>query len=263
MAMFLLCAGAFAADSQTGEDPELLLQRIRTKMADHLSQLRNYTCHVVIDRLIRRASTSRFEHRDRVELEAAFVGDKELFSRPGETSFQEQPISRMVPAGMISNNAFGSHDDIVFSGDTAEFKFRGRCKKDGHDAFRYEFRVPEEKSQFLVKHDSAEAIVGYKGSVWVDAETLDVVRLDWKTENIPPSVGISSIEKSMRYKVLRIGHSDFLLPRDSEIAAFDPRGNYSLNMVSLEGCREFTGDSVVNYETPANDSPDVTKRPER
>jgi hypothetical protein len=167
----------FAADSRVVEDPELLLQRIRSKITAHLSQLHNYTCHAVIDRLIRSVNTSNFDHRDTIDLEVAFVGDRELFSRAGETRFQEQPIHQIVPPGMIGNDLFGSHDDDVFSGNSATFTFAGSCKKDGHKTFRYNFRVPQESGRLLLKqNNSAEATVGYQGSFWVDAETLDMIR---------------------------------------------------------------------------------------
>jgi hypothetical protein len=244
------CIGALAADSRVAEGPELLLQRIRGRIAAHLSQLHNYTCHVAIDRLLRSTSTSSFDHRDRVELEVAFVGDHELFARAGETRFEEQPIHEIVPLGMIGNDAFGSHDDDVFSGDAATFRYAGSCKKDGHKTIRYNFRVPQESSRLLVKQNkSADAAVGYQGSFWVDAETLDMVRLEWKADQIPLSVGLSSVEKSMRYKLVRIGNSDFLLPLHSELASFDRLGNYRLNTTSLERCLEFTGESVVTYDT--------------
>ena len=243
--------GVFASDSRAAEDPELLLQRIRRGITAHLSQLHNYTCHVAIDRLVRSVRTSSL-NRDKVELEVAFVGDRELFSRAGETQFEEQPIQQIVPLGMIGNDVFGSHDDDVFSGDVATFKYAGSCKKDGHRTFRYDFRVPQERSRLLVEQNkNADAAVGYHGSFWVDAETLDMVRLEWKTDHIPPSVGLSSVEKSMRYKVVRIGNSDFLLPLHSELASFDQGGNYRLNTISLDRCLEFTGESVVTYSTPS------------
>jgi hypothetical protein len=242
---------AFAADSGAPPDPELLLQRVRSKITAHLSQLHNYTCHVVIDRMARSLHTSGLGHRDRVELEVAVVGDRELFSRAGETRFEEQPIHQIVPGGMIGNDAFGSHDDDVFAGDAATFKYAGSCKKDGHKTWRYDFRVPQESSRLLVKkNDSGGATVGYQGSFWVDAETLDMVRLEWKAHHIPPSVGLSSVEKSMRYKSVRIGTSEFLLPIHSELASFDQGGNYRLNTTSLERCLEFTGEAVVTYGTP-------------
>jgi hypothetical protein len=241
---------AFPAELPNAEDPEVLLQRIRTRMSEHLAQLPNYTCHQVVDRLIRRANSGSLDRVDTVEFEVAFVGRKELFSKTGGSRFEEESIRNVVPAGTIGNGVFGSHVAALFTGDAAEFKFAGACKKDGHKTFRYDYQVPQERSHFLVRHDSAEGISGYKGSFWVDAETLDLVRLDVKCDRIPSHIGVRMIEESMRYKVVKIRNSEFLLPRNSQLAASDQLGNYSLNMVSLEGCREFSGDSVVTYDAP-------------
>jgi len=122
--------------------------------------------------------------------------------------------------------------------------------------------MPEEKSGFLVTHDSAQGIVPYKGSFWVDVDTLDLVRLELKADHIPSYIGVRVVEESMTYKVMRIRDSDFLLPRDSQVAAFDSAGNYSLNMISLEGCREFAGQSVVTFGAPTDSNSAERQAPE-
>ena len=262
-AIAVLAAAAPAAEPKLAEDPEALLQRIRSKMVEYLSQLPNYTCHEVINRLIRRANSSSFDHRDQVELEVAFMGNREFFAQPGATHFEEQPIQKMVPGGTISTGAFGSSANALFSREGAVFKYAGQSKKEGHVTFRYDFQMPEERSGFLVTHDSAQGIVPYKGSFWVDAETLDLVRLELKADHIPAYIGVRVVEESMTYKVMRIRNSDFLLPRDSQVAAFDSSGNYSLNMISLERCKEFAGQSVVTYDTPTGEPSAERQAPQR
>ena len=261
-AAFLLTAAAFGAELKPAEDPETLLRRIRSKMVEYLSQLPNYTCHEVINRLIRRANSSSFDHRDQVELEVAFMGNREFFAQPGATRFEEQPIQKMVPGGTISTGAFGSSANALFSREGATFKYAGSFKKEGHATFRYDFQMPEEKSGFLVSHDSAQGIVAYKGSFWVDAGTLDLVRLELKADHIPAYIGVRLVEESMTYKVVRIRDSDFLLPRDSQVSATDSSGNYSLNVTNLERCQEFTGQSVVTYGTPADGASAERQAPE-
>jgi hypothetical protein len=261
-AFVLMVASASAAELKPAEDPEALLQRVRSKMVEYLSQLPNYTCHQVINRLIRRANSSNFDHRDQLELEVAFMGNREFFARPGATRFEEQPIQKIVPGGTISTGAFGSSANALFSREGAVFKYAGTSKKEGHATFRYDFQMPEEKSGFLVTHDSAQGIVPYKGSFWVDADTLDLVRLELKADHIPSYIGVRLVEESMTYKVMRIRDSDFLLPRDSQVAAFDSAGNYSLNMTSLENCREFAGQSVVTFGTPVDSNSAERQAPE-
>jgi len=253
---------AVEAPAQTVESSEDLLQRIRDRVSEHLSQLPNYTCHEVIDRLMRRPSSGSFEHLDRVELEVAFVGKEELFSRLGEGRFQEREIHNIVPAGTIGNGAFGSHFETVLSGDTAALTYIGPAKTDGHQAIRYDFNVPQEKSRFLVRHGSAEGIVGYKGSFWVDANTLDLVRVEIKADHIPSSIGVSTVQESMHYKIMHIGKSEFLLPRNSQLSTSDQSGNHSLNMITLDHCHEFSGDSVVTYGGAAGETSADREAPE-
>jgi hypothetical protein len=252
---FSCWTSASGAEVQANEDPVGLLQRIRSKIAEHLSRLSNYTCHVEIARLERTVNSSSFGRRDSVELEVAFVGDRELFSRPGQAQFAEQPISQIVPDGMIGNDAFGSHDDDVFLRDGPTIKYAGSCKRDGHKTFRYNFRVPLETKRLWVRNGaSTDATVAYQGSFWVDTETLDMVRLEWKTDHIPPSVGISSIEKLMQYQVVHVGNSDFVLPLHSELTSFDQQGNYRWNTITLKHCQEFSGGSTVTYGAPVDDA---------
>jgi hypothetical protein len=252
LAVLLALVVAFAADRPTPEDPEALLQQIRSRTAAHLAQLPNYTCHEVIDRLLRRGSS--WNRLDTVEVEVAFLGQQELFARPGEERFEERRIDRVVPHGTIGNGAFGAHIGAVFSQDVADFKYAGTGKKDGHRTVRYDFSVPLEKSRFLVRHAANEAIVPYEGSVWVDADTLDLVRVDLRVKHIPSHIGVRGIEESMHYKVMRIGGAEFLLPRKSELGATDDTGAYSLNLVQLQSCREFKADSIVKYGAPSEGS---------
>ena len=247
----LVWTAAFARNADTVLDSDALLQRIRTRMVSYVSQLPNYTCHQVVDRFLRSANSGRLEPVDRVEFEVAFVGNMELFAKPGAERFEEQSISTIVPNGTIGNGGFASHVQTLFLGNVASFEFFGRSKKHGHTTFRYDFRVPREKSRFLVRHGSRNGIIGYRGSFWVDAETLDPVRLEIRGEDIPPQIGVRSVDRVIRYTPTRVVNSEVLLPRKSEMTATDEVGNYSLNIISLEKCREFTGQSVVTYSAPA------------
>jgi len=238
------------AQSPVVDDPDALLQRIRSQVAEHLSQLPNYTCHEVVNRLIRPLNGSS-DQMDRVELEVAFVGRRELFSRAGESQFEDQPINKIVTAGTIGSGSFGSFADSIFVEKSASFRYVGQSKKDGHKTVRYDFDVPPEKSHFLLQQASAQGIVGYKGSFWVDLDTLDLVQLEIKADRMPSNIRVR-FEEKIRYNLVRIRDSEFLLPRHAELAVSDSEGNYSLNATSLEQCREFVGQSVVTFQTPGD-----------
>jgi len=242
----------FAADLQTDSDPETLLQRIRSKAAGLLSHLPSYTCLEVVDRWVKHASGGSLMAVDRVEFEVAFVGNREYFAPRGGARFDTQSITNIVPGGTIGNGAFGAHVGAIFATDSPTFQYAGPSKKDGHKTFRYDFVVPQEKSHFLLR-GTGQGIVAFKGSFWVDTETLDLVRLELTVDHIPPYIGVRLLQESMQYSLAKIRDTDVLLARKSEMSAIDASGNYSLNQINLKDCREFTGESTVTFGATTND----------
>jgi hypothetical protein len=248
--VLVLFAGTLAAQPQTSDDPDALLGRIRDKVKEYVSKLPNYTCHEVIERFGRSMTSGTLNHLDTVELEVAFVGNRELFARTPDEQFEEQSITKVISSGTIGNGSFGAHAAAVFTSNSATFQYVGPSKKEGHTTFRYDFVVPQDRSQFLVRHQPSEGIVGYKGSFWVDSETLDLVRLELKADHIPSYIGVSLIEEIMQYRPVHIRETDFLLPYKSELAATERSGFYYVNTIKLERCKEFTGQSVVRFGAP-------------
>jgi len=249
LAALMISGVAFAVQSHGAEDSGALFQRVKARMAEHFAQLPNYTCHETVERMLRVGGN--FRHLDTVDLEVAFFGKQELFARTGEDRFGEEPIEKLVPAGTIGNSAMGSHIDLIFSQDVAEFKYAGECKKDDRKTIRFDLNVPIERSGFRIRHNGVVGMAGYQGSVWVDAETLDLVRVDFKINRIPAFLGVRLIEESLHYKKLTIGNSEFHLPDHSELAAIDDNGHGTLNVIKLARCHEFSAESVVKYGAPA------------
>jgi hypothetical protein len=258
LSVLIFCCRAFGAEPEIGDDPDALLNRIRVKMSEYVSKLPNYTCHEVVERFGRTMSSATLNHLDTVELEVAFVGKRELFARTPDERFEEQSITRVISSGTIGNGSFGAHAAAVFTGEAATFKYVGLSKKDGHKSFRYDFVVPQERSQFLVRHQPSEGIVGYKGSFWVDSDTLDLVRLELKADHIPSYIGVNLIEEVMQYRPVRIRDDEFLLPYKSELSAVERSGFYYMNIIKLDRCKEFTGESVVTFGAP-KDAPSAER----
>jgi hypothetical protein len=248
---FLTVWIAYSANKPAPEEPDALLDKVRSHMAEHLAQLPHYTCHEVINRLFQRNGV--WSRLDTVEIEVAIVDHEEFYARAGSDRFESRVIERVVPTGTIGNGAFGTHVEILFQQDVATFTYAGSGKKDGHQSYRYKFFVPLEKSQFLVKHRGAQ-VVAYEGSVWVDSTTLDLVRVDIKVKHLDPKLGVRWIEEVMHYSVMHIGATDVVLPHKSELGITDDDGIYSLNQVELQSCREFQSESIVKYDLPSQGS---------
>jgi hypothetical protein len=239
----------------------LLLARIKVKMSENLSRLPNYTCLETIERSRRRAPSRRFRLVDTLRLEVALVGGKELFSWPGASAFEEKELRDMVGGGAIGNGNFGLHARSVFLSSSPTYTYIGEVSRDGRSSIRYDYQVPQMRSGYRIRVGSKEAIVGYHGSFWVDAKSLDLLRLEVHADDIPPYLEISSAGDEMEYKRVAIGEGNFLLPRSSVLTMTDVRGNVSRNHTLFTECRQYTGESFLSFGDPPPEVPRATPEP--
>jgi hypothetical protein len=251
----MIGAAAFAAQYEVAPEV-LLLARIKLHMEENLKRLPNYTCVQTIERSRRLARSHRFELVDTLRLEVALVGNKELFAWPGAGKFEDREIREMVPGGAIGNGNFGLHAYSVFLSIAPTFTYAGEMVRDGRKVIRYDYRVPYMSSGYQIRVPPHEAKVAYHGSLWVDAGTLDLVRLEVHADDIPAELGLAEASDSIDYGRVRIGDTDFLLPRSSELLMRDFQGNESRNRTLFTGCQQFTGQSVLSFgEAPPGGGP--------
>ncbi|MEO8662685.1 MAG: hypothetical protein ABI693_29765, partial [Bryobacteraceae bacterium] len=237
-------------ESPTLPPEVLLLARIKEKMRENLSGLPNYTCTQIIERSQRLKPSKRWQLVDTVRLEVALAGGKELFAWPGERKFEERELSEMVTGGAIGNGNFALHAKAVFTGGGALFTYAGKEVREGRNTIRFEYRVPRLSSGLGLRVGVQTGIAAYHGSFWVDAQTLDLIRLEVIATEIPANVPISSTSDSMEYGRVRIGDSDYLLPSASEMVMLDLLGNESRNRVQLSSCRQYSGESTLVFDDP-------------
>lgn len=255
-ALLLALLGACGQEAEQGVPPEtLLLARIKVKMAGNLARLPNYTCVQTIERSRRRGASRRFELADTIRMEVALVEGKEMFAWPGAQKFEERDLSEMAEGGAIGNGNFALHARSVFMGNTAAFRYIGKESYSGRDTVRYDYEVPVNLSGYLIRVPPNKAVVGYHGSFWADARTLDLVRLEVHADNIPPQLELTAASDSMNYARVRIGESDFLLPESSELIMTDLQGGESRNRVHFSACRQYTGQSTLSFADPTPQEP--------
>lgn len=244
------CAGlaGLAADLT----PEtLLLQRARVVMAENLRRLPNYTCLQTIERSARPSLTKKPKLLDVVRIEVALVNGKELFAWPGSGDFTDTEIGDMVAGGAIGNGNFALHAKSVFQTGSPRFTYRGQALRGMRRTHHWDFVVSQNLSGYTLRVGDREAVVGYHGSFWVDASSLDLIRLEVHADDIPPFLGLLSASDAVEYARLPIGGESFLLPAGSELEMIDLTGATSENRTKFSRCRQYSGESTLLFDDPA------------
>jgi hypothetical protein len=260
LAASLCILSAAALLAQTDLTPEtLLLAKIKVRAGENLERLPNYTCLETIERSTRRSS-GRFQLLDVLRMEVAFVGSKELYAWPGSQEFEDRELFEMVGYGAIGNGSFALHARSVFLSNAPSFTHAGEEIRDERRTVRYDYRVPIGQSGYRLRVRPAEGIVGYHGSFWADASTLDLIRLRVITDEIPPHVPILSASETLEYATVKIAGDDFLLPLSSELVLTDLRRSENRNYTRFTRCRQFAGDSVISFDDAPTSSPAVVNQ---
>jgi hypothetical protein len=192
---------------------------------------------------------------DTLRLEVALVEGKELFSWPGAGKFEEKGIGEIVGrGGAIGNGSFALHARSVFLSNRPTFSHIGETTLNGRPAIRYDYRMPQMLSGYEIRIGPNHALVEYHGSFWVDADTLDLIRLEVHADNPPPNLNLTEASDTMEYQRVRIGGGDFLLPQSSELVMIDLLGNAVRNRTHFSACRQYAGESKLSF---IESTPDV------
>ena len=250
-----------AANAATEPTHTELLARIRRKMAENIVRLPNYTCRQTIERAVREPHSARFRINDVLRLEVAFLEGREMFAWPGSTKFEDKQIGEMVGAGVIGTGDFGMHARVVFLSADPTFTFDGESQGTGRPQVKFGFHVTQEKSRFLIRSGERSAIVAYHGFFTADANTSDVLLFRVEADNIPRTLHAVQARDTIEYAPVRIGESDFLLPKSSEILLYDMDGRISRNRTRFDACRQYAGQSSIHFGDSVESPTDATARP--
>ena len=177
----------------------------------------------------------------------------EIYSWVGASKFEDSGIDAVVHQGPISTGSFGAMLTIVFAQDPKTFQYRGTTQQDGHNVMEYSFQEVQSNSRYKVKTGDSWINSGYSGSVQVDPETNEVVRLTVETDELPPGAGTCRISSDMEFHMVRIGESAFPLPKQGRQRFVDINGDEVDNITTFGSCREYRGESTITF-FPAPDN---------
>jgi hypothetical protein len=280
--------------AQAPEDARDILKRARQTVMNTVGSLPRYVCTETIDRARYEPDASRYlpgkstrvhscdtlsaeakgaawrrqlSSTDRLRLDVAVAHDQpgldsEMYSWAGEERFGDQDLFEMVHDGAISTGSFSSMLASIFGGQAASFSYNGDATTFGGRLLsEFGFRVPLERSRYLyVLGDSQERQVRieYDGSIFVDPETSDLVRLVVRASHLPEESSTCEITQMLDYSRVNLHGSDFLLPAEARITALHADGSQAENVIHYSACHEFLGESSIRYERvpePASPGP--------
>jgi hypothetical protein len=195
-----------------------------------------------VDKGLRRIAT------DRLRLDVAMTEYGEIFSWVGASKFDDEFIDLMARNGPIGTGFFGSILAVIFESDVKKLNFAGNKVVEGRSVFEYGFQVAQPDSHYRVKVGDSWVFTAYDGTVQVDPETDDLVRITVATAQLPQAAGECFSVSSMQFGMVQIGDAPVLLPKLSHQRFVSPNGGEVENTTEFANCREYKGESTVTFE---------------
>ena len=248
----LLLANAAYALAAPGDLPReiLLLAHFKQRIRETLARTPNYTCLETVQRYGFEHHGVAFKPLDSIMLEISNVGDKEMLAWPGARKFDEASVADFAAGGMLGSGIFALHARNVFLHDTSIIKWHGDEEIAGRLLARYDFRVPQAWSGYQLRQKGVTATAGTHGSFWIDPDSLDLVRMQVWTDDLPPEMLMESSVTAIDYAPMHIGESDITLPQSAQMVTVAISGDAWRNEIAFGHCHEYRTDTAIRFDMP-------------
>jgi hypothetical protein len=219
------------------------IEKARIKALDYSADLPNFIVTQYVKRYLQLPDAKDWKLDDTLEIELRFSpteGEQfkvlKVNNKPTQQSYDEV-------GGSTSSGEFGSLLASIFSRPAkAEFK---EIKKDvinKREAIIYEFLVKKANSNSTItdRQSGQKTIAAYRGSMWIDIETQQVLRIEVANEGMPPSFPITLSENAVDYDWVTIDGERYLLPVRAELLLGRDRDRfYMRNVIEFRGYQKF------------------------
>lgn len=185
--------------------------------------------------------------RDRLRLDVTMASQGEIFSWPGASHFEEAGIDKVVRSGPMSTGSFSALLIAVFQFHAKTLTFAATKTVGNRLLLEYTFRVPLPDSHYRVKLRDSWSLIGYGGTILVDPETAEVVRMMMVTDELPSESGMCEAATTMDLTTVRFGDGQFLLPKKASNHYVYPNGEETESTITFADCREFHSESTLRF----------------
>jgi VWFA-related protein len=192
-------------------------------------------------------AASRYRGKDRVPTDLVtasvrYEDGNESYSEI-RVNGQAASVAAMQSSGLWSTGEFGSNNllSIFNARNHAVFQFSGERKLGNRSAWVFAYQISKQNEPLWRLHGGDQVIAPpYRGELWVDKSTGDMMRFESVANDMPKSFVITEAGLRIDYGTLRFGDGPSLvLPTDFTVTTGLQGQQPTRNVVQLRNCHEF------------------------
>lgn len=249
--------GEAEAEPTDGPPPNLskqpFLDQARYYALSGLEEIPNFIATQSIQRQKRtRQTLGKWRNEDTLETEVTYEnssGEKvKLLTRNGQPTRETYETI----GGSTSVGGFSAQLASPFIPESkTTFKETGREKYRGRDCVIYDYSVARVNSKHHLQGGYSgepyrEAIVAYRGSMWIDSESKHVLRVELSAFDIPRGFPLTVAETVVEYDWVTIAGKQYWMPISGEVLlGNETEEYYSRNVTKFHNYRKFDADVKI------------------
>ncbi len=225
---------------------ESVFEQVREQAFRFSQGLPNFLCDQTTWRYTGETLKPVWKLRDRVTAEVVYEGGREQYRN---IKINDKPLKKGSPeaSGTWSTGEFGTIlQNLLATAGEQDFRFRRVSTAAGGRARVYDYSIPQERSGWRVEFGGVSVYPAYRGSLWIDPESLRVLRIEMQARRLPASFPMDPVEMTVDYGHVRIADKQYLLPVRSENLSCRRGTTYcTRNEIEFRNYRKFTAESTV------------------
>lgn len=186
---------------------------------------------------------------DTIEEQLTFFDRSEHYEVVSVNGRKVSGVKHLEFAGVVSAGEFGSALENIFDqrSNTA-FTWDKDSSIGGRRVRVLSFRVPKEYGNLVIyDRGDQQTIAAYSGRVFVDTESMQVVRIAFELE-LPVGFPIKVDRTTIEYRPVEIAGKSFNLPYKSEVHLQDASHVY-VNEIEFRKYHKFSTESTIHYDS--------------
>ena len=224
------------------------IEKARGVASAYIENLPNYVCQEFATRYFSEGHVTNWNVVDVVSAEVVYENHKESYRNIAING----KATKKAPeeTGAWSTGEFGTILRSLFEPWTdANFRYSQSDTIAHLSAAVYKFSVERQRSNWKVWTTGQYIIPAYKGSVWLDKENANALRIEMQATNIPEEFPLISVESAIDYQYVSLGTPEkFLLPVRAEVLSCERASNRcERNVIEFRNYHKFTGQSTIKF----------------
>ena len=227
---------------------QAFIEKARAAAVAYVQGLPNYVCQEVATRYVSETRQPNWQVIDVVSAEVVYENRKESYRN---LAINGKPTKKAPEdTGAWSSGEFGTILRNLYElGTDADFKYAEEDTIEHQAASVYKFAVERQRSSWKIWVPGQYILPAYKGSVWVDKQTANTLRIEMQADEIPEAFPRIAVETAVDYDYITLGTPDkYLLPVRAEVLSCSRGSNEcERNVIEFRNYHKFTGESTIKF----------------